>query len=1647
MEAAKNPQNMPLKTFETGLQERLAKLLDAPSPLPRGTDTPKSLIDSRLDWLREGYSKAHDLARPENSAAAANILKYFSQDLKAALKESKVPAYLFNNPELLLSEPILSSLTRDGIIQEKLLGRGHELLAQSYRALLTGKTPEFASNGEKLNKIILEWSDHRGDRLTTGIKAPAAPLAEGPVRTAVTDILNRYEISALQRTQNYTYLVKDIIQNGRDPKFWDAFREAVRTWDTAPLPEGIPRHRILENAVFRFRALFSPTYMELLPTIHGASGNGPVDVAHFLAAQPTFPQSLLEWYTKGFLADPQKFPVYGLNNAQVPAAVWDKIQTLPFSETRSFLSHQMNWPESVRQWFFNQFTAPAAIDTMHWEPPEWNILAQLYDRGQVPEVVIDRMVDYISRYPSEVLGSFSWDGRVVPQKIQLAILQEAMQRPSGTALFAASKHVTELPQGLFDQMVDYLTKAPSKELEWPAIEFLRDTANRWPEAVKVRVIQLVAADSWVPDGNVGKLLGQLSGDKTVTDLKWSSYANFAIAIGKAFQSRPGQMTRENPNWDARDLSGRVRINLNAATFKALLMGQLSGVPDAFAVLPAEGAGPLNSGITLELETFDHYLRTEANGARVISATDLILSVLQDRVRKIGWNIDPRNPASVGDMVVMSEYSDVWLEPDTAGGTILKELRKVVQENLKPPSVPGEVVVRGGATFTKAVTDVVTKYGGEVYTGEGGRTRVVASDGSVIEFPSLESRDYLKVIGDRVAFIEVVGETATGAAATSLANQVPADVQAEFNKLNPVAGNEFVEEGVNQVIDRMTEAGKPPVIGGLPIEGIVDGQLAVGKRSSFENIRDAYYEAGWEANLKAYDMINSVTKWRQGFGVAGMIGSFVALETANTIFDQQINAIAAGNWDAYDDSYRYAVGKIPETAMHTAAGIALFEGAGIGFGALSTAGATLTAGGSTGLGAAATGVGAAGTMALTATGVAFVAAAIAAEVNEIGKTKELMDHLDAQAAQVGMTDDSWAYSDNALFKQWQLEAEVGVELIGGAWNSVVDSIKETFTETVMKGLGSPDGKVWAFDSSFENGDIGADGSAPNPMPPSQQFNDWMGDSARAGNGDDGPANEPLVKVPPWVEDLANKGSLAAKGLSALLGTVHDVFPSLVGAPTSRGADVLKSPAQKPQSASNNSKLPGVLERMEDAIRRANQKEGVTNPPSDDIRFDDLVRELGTDPLAWSEAFEAGLLSMSDIERVFGRMKAAEPEDPDAPPPPQIVKGPSSAVVKKGASISLSAEATGQNLYYVWALDGEPLAGFVGQSITIPNADFDDAGSYVVYVSDGKSLVASAPAQVEVLGFTEQPDPLVGGVVGKSLEISALVSSGNVSYQWMKNGAPIAGATAPRLSFASLKATDAGTYTVVAKVGSITMTSEPAVVNLLEFAKEPEFRVTSVGSRATLVASGKVTLASGAAGTVTYQWLKNGVAMPSQTSAVLTLASAQKSDTAKYTVKIAHESTTAESASAHLEVIDRVQSATSLTASPAFTCSIPQTTGGAVSCKQTTGANQWGEITSSSVLGATSIGLGARHGCAINALSKVVCWGDKSSGQGTPPADLTGAVTVALGPTYSCALLNTGLVRCWGGGVTPPGINQVIALESSAAGVCAKTLAGDRVCWGS
>lgn len=136
-------------------------------------------------------------------------------------------------------------------------------------------------------------------------------------------------------------------------------------------------------------------------------------------------------------------------------------------------------------------------------------------------------------------------------------------------------------------------------------------------------------------------------------------------------------------------------------------------------------------------------------------------------------------------------------------------------------------------------------------------------------------------------------------------------------------------------------------------------------------------------------------------------------------------------------------------------------------------------------------------------------------------------------------------------------------------------------------------------------------------------------------------------------------------------------------------------------------------------------------------------------------------------------------------------------------------------YEWYKNDVRIAGVTTQSFTIPSVSQTDAGAYRAIIlnsagqtqSDRATLVVSSIAAPV---FTSDPASQTVPV-GKPVTFSS-AASGNPTYQWMKNGQPIIGATSPNYTIAAAATTDVGVYTVAAKNGAGSVTSKAATLTV-------------------------------------------------------------------------------------------------------------------------------------------------------------------------------------------------------------------------------------------
>jgi hypothetical protein len=253
------------------------------------------------------------------------------------------------------------------------------------------------------------------------------------------------------------------------------------------------------------------------------------------------------------------------------------------------------------------------------------------------------------------------------------------------------------------------------------------------------------------------------------------------------------------------------------------------------------------------------------------------------------------------------------------------------------------------------------------------------------------------------------------------------------------------------------------------------------------------------------------------------------------------------------------------------------------------------------------------------------------------------------------------------------------------------------------------------------------------------------------------------------------------------------------------------------------------------------------------------------------------------------------------PPTITLQPNSVIAMPGQAVTLTVNASGTApLQYQWYLNATPVAGATSSTLTWASASVAQSGSYYVVVSGTLGSVTSNTVTVSIGTapvIATQPSPLtVASGQGAAFSVSA--GTGVYSYQWYKNGSPIAGATGATLSLAAVSASDAATYYVVVSnaLGSATSASVALTVN-----QGPVFTTQPAAVSAPL--GGTVTLSAAATGqpAPSYQWFKNGQAIAGAVGPTLVLSSLMPAADALYAVSATNAVGSTTSANVHVTVV--------------------------------------------------------------------------------------------------------------------------------------------------
>ena len=225
---------------------------------------------------------------------------------------------------------------------------------------------------------------------------------------------------------------------------------------------------------------------------------------------------------------------------------------------------------------------------------------------------------------------------------------------------------------------------------------------------------------------------------------------------------------------------------------------------------------------------------------------------------------------------------------------------------------------------------------------------------------------------------------------------------------------------------------------------------------------------------------------------------------------------------------------------------------------------------------------------------------------------------------------------------------------------------------------------------------------------------------------------------------------------------------------------------------------------------------------------LYGELATDTRS-----NAASVAETGLSAVRFTIRRAAP-----PGAPTITTAPRSQTVVAGSDVTLTVEATGTNLGYQWSKNGSAVTGATTSSLQLKAVQPADAGSYTVTISNAGVAVTSPAAEVAVVtrpSITASPasHAVVAGT-RVSFEAGA-AGTPPFSYQWLKNGAEIAGATASAFTLSSPRSGDAGAYSVRITNAAGSVTSASGLLEVLSVS-----RITNLSIRCRIDAAAALTV---------------------------------------------------------------------------------------------------------------------------------------------------------------------------------------------------------------
>jgi len=259
------------------------------------------------------------------------------------------------------------------------------------------------------------------------------------------------------------------------------------------------------------------------------------------------------------------------------------------------------------------------------------------------------------------------------------------------------------------------------------------------------------------------------------------------------------------------------------------------------------------------------------------------------------------------------------------------------------------------------------------------------------------------------------------------------------------------------------------------------------------------------------------------------------------------------------------------------------------------------------------------------------------------------------------------------------------------------------------------------------------------------------------------------------------------------------------------------------------------------------------------------------------------------------------------PPELGQLPD-LTVDVGQAVLFTVAATSRTaMQYQWKKDGAPLQGATQASLSIAKVSLTDAGLYTLTATNGVGSSTSNAARLTVNParppvITEQPGDIVIWECPVSYEMSVrCTGSEPFSYAWYRNGVLLPEYTSPDLWVGNITRSVAGTYTVVISNAAGSVTSNPALLDVI-----PQPIPTTVLRPSLHGQLGEPLLLTGyqgdAPGSNSFQWYKDGQAIAGATNASYSMPALTAKDEGDYLLTITCPRGTSVSNLCHVSVGD-------------------------------------------------------------------------------------------------------------------------------------------------